>query len=235
MSNSILRLKRATSCALSLVFLWFSSANGMPEKLLLPGQQVQAPAQPGQPATPPPLAATGLHIVMISGDKAANIVNEPATRTVIEVRDASNSPVAGAMVTFTSPSDGPGVIFASGQREAAAMTDDAGRATTPVGTAVNTGIFQYQIAATYREQQANATSSETNFLTAADAAKSGATGPTAKKHSSKAMWFILGAAAVAGGVGAAAFHGNSSGSAASSGSSATIGPGSGSATVGAPH
>ena len=236
MSHLNVSLRGTATCVLLVAFPWFSLASSFsPEKRLVPGAGAQTTtAQPGQTGSAAPATGTQLHISIVSGDKATNVVDKSATRPVLEVRDANNSPVSGAMVTFTSPSDGPGVIFSNGQREATAMTDDAGRATVPVGTAVNVGAFQYQIAATYQGQETTATISQANYASQAQAANSGASAG-AKKHSNKMVWFLVaGGVAVAAGVGAAAFHGNSSG-ASNGGSTVTVGPGSGGVTVGAPH
>ncbi|MBV9157713.1 MAG: hypothetical protein JO097_15725 [Acidobacteriaceae bacterium] len=226
---------RATAvCALVLI-LCCAPGPAFPAGRLLPGElapgfQDTPSPQPGALA---PNASAALRIVILEGDNAANVVHAQAVKPVIEVRDQNNAPVAGAMVTFSTPSDGPGAIFPTGSRQTTVMTDDTGRATLLSAIAVNPGPFQYQIAATFRGLQASAVISQNNYPTAA-AAHNAAPGATnAQKHSSRMTWLIVGAVAVAAGATAAALHGGSGGSPSTT-PTVTIGAGSG-ATVGAPH
>ncbi|MBV9762735.1 MAG: hypothetical protein JO340_19400 [Acidobacteriaceae bacterium] len=218
-------------------FPWSSGAAAFPAKYHTPVEPITgfqtANPQPGTPAQPGS-GASGLRIVVVQGEKAANVVDKPAIKPSVEVRDKNNAPVAGALVTFATPSDGPGVIFSTGLREASVMTDENGRAAIVSATAVNAGAFSYQIEATYQGQQANATISQTNYMTAAEALGSGATQGAPVKKRSKMIWIVLGGVAVAAGVGAAAFHGGGSSSSAAPAQTVIIGAGSG-ATVGAPH
>jgi hypothetical protein len=62
------------------------------------------------------------------------------------VRDASNGPVAGAFVTFTAPSGGASLTFATGGTTATVATNAAGIATSPVMTA-NAVAGSYQVSA----------------------------------------------------------------------------------------
>jgi hypothetical protein len=62
------------------------------------------------------------------------------------VRDNSNNPVAGATVTFSAPSSGPGGAF-SGSLSASAITNSSGIATAPSFTA-NSQAGSYTISAT---------------------------------------------------------------------------------------
>ena len=238
MRDLLFKCRSITSCLLLLSVPWFASAATLPEKGLMPGEllagfQDTVNPKPGTPAQAEP-EKSGLRIAIIQGDKAANVVDKPAGKVTIEVRDTNNAPVTGAMVTFSAPGDGPGVIFVNGQREASAVTDESGRATIPTATAVNAGAFEYHIKATYQGQEAETTIAQTNYMTAAQAANSGATPAAASKHSTKLLWVVLGVVAVAAGVGAAAFHGGSSSGSAATNPTVTLGAGSG-ATVGAPH
>jgi hypothetical protein len=232
MFRRFMSVRGAATFTLLCAFPWFSTPSSFAANHLTPGAAVQAPAaEPGQPAASPQTSRGGLHILILSGNNAANVIDTPAAKPLVEVRDGKNAPVEGAMVTFSSPSDGPGVIFSNGLRETTVMTDAVGQATVPSVTAVNAGAFQYHITATYQGQEVTAAMSEINYPTQAEAANSGTpAGAAAKKHSNKMVWFIVGGVAVAAGVGAAAFHASSSG-----GSTGSIGSGSGTPTVGAPH
>ena len=161
------------------------------------------------------------------------------------MRDRNNLPVAGVAVTFSSPSDGPSVIFMNGSRSITVIADANGRATTVGLKPVNTGRFQISVSATVEAQSAITTIAMTNYLTEAAAASAGATAAGAGATtgtgaasggglSGTMIAVIVGVAAAAAiGIGVGlSHHGSSSPSAAST--SATIGVGTG-GTVGAPH
>ena len=70
-----------------------------------------------------------LQIRVLEGENAAYLVGSRATRGVtILVSDESGRPVAGATVSFSLPSEGPGGVFASGVRTEIATTHADGRA-----------------------------------------------------------------------------------------------------------
>jgi hypothetical protein len=198
----------------------------------VPGQIVK-PWQPGDPEQP---GSNGLHIVVIDGEDGVNIIKKKtAVKPVVEVRDRNNLPVAGVVVIFTSPSDGPSVTFMNGQRSISVITDDAGRATTSGLKPLNQGKFQINVSANSQSQTASTVISMTNILkavaggegttTAASSGGGGLSGAT--------IGIIVGVAAAAA-VGVAfglSKHGSSS---ASTSTTATIGVGAG-GTVGAPH
>src|SRR5579864_334229 len=71
-----------------------------------------------------------LHISVISGEGAVYSAGAHAAKPLtIEVTDAAGRPVAGARVSFQSPLEGPGGVFASGLETDLATTDSSGRAT----------------------------------------------------------------------------------------------------------
>ena len=65
----------------------------------------------------------------------------------VSVRDAGNSPVSGAVVTFTAPGSGPSLTFSTGGTVANVATNAAGLATAPVMTA-NGITGSYNVVAT---------------------------------------------------------------------------------------
>jgi hypothetical protein len=178
---------------------------------------------------------SGLHIVVLKGEDAVNVVKEKtALQPIVEVLDRNNLPVAGAEVLFTSPHKGPSVTFLNGSRSMTIVTDAKGRA-APVGLKpLTVGKFQISVSASFRSQRATASIPMTNVMTTA--ATTGAGPRSGKSKVSPAMIGVLvgvGAAAAVGiGVGLGSHHGSSSSTAATP--TATIGVVGGS-SVGAPH
>jgi hypothetical protein len=180
---------------------------------------------------------SGLHIQIVEGDRGVNIIKrKTAVAPVVEVRDRNNLPVAGAVVTFIAPNDGPSVVFLNGSRSISVVAEADGRATTVGLKPVNEGAFQISVSATADSQTAIATIPMTNVLTAAAAAgvAGGGTVATAGVASGGLSAGMIGlivgvAAAAAVGIGVGLMHHGSS----SSSSTTTIGVGTG--TVGAPH
>ena len=198
----------------------------------VPGQIVK-PWQPGDPEQP---GSNGLHIVVIDGEDGVNIIKKKtAVKPVVEVRDRNNQPVAGVVVIFTSPSDGPSVTFVNGERSMSVVTDANGRAMTDGLKPLNQGKFQINVSANYQAQNASTIISMTNILkpvaggsgttTAASTGGGGMSGTT--------IGIIVGiaAAAAAGAAIGLSHHGSS---ASTTATTATIGVGTG-GTVGAPH
>jgi len=216
--------------------------------MFLGGFQVVFGAQNGvfmlfpsvQPGTLAEQAApeSGLHIQIIEGDRGINIIKrKTAVAPVVEVRDRNNLPVAGAVVTFTAPNDGPSIIFLNGSRSISVVAESDGRATTVGLKPVNEGNLQISVSATADSQTATATISMTNVMTAAAAAGVAGGGTIASANAASGgglsagmIGLIVGvAAAAAVGIGVGLTHHGSS----SSSTTATIGVGTG--TVGAPH
>jgi hypothetical protein len=74
----------------------------------------------------------GLTIVALDGQGAVNnLKTGTVTLPIVEVRDASLRPVAGAEVVFHLPADGPGGTFAGGATEGRAKTNATGQARAP--------------------------------------------------------------------------------------------------------
>lgn len=194
------------------------------------------PVQPGTLAGQA-AAGSGLHIQIIEGDRGINIIKrKTAVAPVVEVRDRNNLPVAGAVVTFTAPNDGPSIIFLNGSRSISVVAESDGRATTVGLKPVNEGNLQISVSATADSQTATAAISMTNVMTAAAAAGVAGGGTVASAGgasggglSAGMIGLIVGvAAAAAVGIGVGLTHHGSS-----STSTATLGVGTG--TVGAPH
>jgi hypothetical protein len=193
-------------------------------------------------SVPPPLAAKdgpasqSLSIAVLQGENSINNTKSgAATAPIVEVRDDSMKPVAGAEVVFELPANGPGGTFAGGGATATSKTNAAGQAAAPQLTPNNReGHFFIQVNArlgertgTTRIQQSN---SATNFSAA----------PRLDRGGSK-IWKVLG---VVGGLGVTAglimltrgggSDNNSGGSTGGSGST-TITMSPGTITVGGPR
>jgi len=117
--------------------------------------------------------AAPLHIVVIEGEGAVNIIQQKtAVRPLVEVRDRNNVPVPGATVTFTIGSGQP-AAFAGGAPAMTATTNASGQAAATGFNAVRSGLVQIQVQAAHQGQAAAAVITQTNFATAAAAAAAG--------------------------------------------------------------
>ena len=104
--------------------------------------------------------AAPISIQVIEGQNAINnIRRNTAYEPVVEIQDAGGKPVAGASVTFTLPSIGPGATFADGAKTLMMQTDAAGRAAAR-GMHPNsqTGQFEIRVTASAEGETASVTS-----------------------------------------------------------------------------
>jgi hypothetical protein len=110
----------------------------------------------------------GLRIVVLEGEDAVNIIQQKtAVAPLVEVRDRNNLPVPGVAVTFTV--GGQGATFA-GASTLTVTTNAAGQAAAVGFTPTAAGAVQINAAAVFQGQTAVATITQTNVLTAAQAA-----------------------------------------------------------------
>jgi hypothetical protein len=136
----------------------------------------------------PPLTAfdqtDALRIVVIEGEDAVNIVQQTtAVAPVVEVRDRNNQPVAGALVRLAI-NQGRGTF--AGARTLSVTTNAAGRAVATGLTPTGAGGLQIGASATFQGQTVVATITQTNVMTAAEAAAAGASGTGASGGASGA-------------------------------------------------
>lgn len=156
-----------------------------------------AAAQTPSPAT--------LRIVVIEGEDAVNIIQQKtAVAPVVEVRDRNNLPVPGVAVTFTV--GGQGATF-GGASSLTVVTNAAGQATAAGLTPTAAGALQIQATATFQGQTAVATISQSNVMTAVQAA---AVGAGAGGGISGVTIGLIAAAAAGGGAAVAASRGGNS-------------------------
>ncbi len=111
----------------------------------------------------------GLHIVVIAGEDAVNVIQQKtAVAPVIEVRDRNDQPVAGAVVNFVIRS---GRATFSGARTLSVTTNAAGRAAAAGFAPTGSGALQISTTAVFQGQTAaTVTISQTTVQTAAQAA-----------------------------------------------------------------
>ena len=111
-------------------------------------------------------ARTGLKILVIDGEGAINNIQLGSGREpVVEVRDDSDRPVAGAKVTFSCPERGPGGTFFGASRNLTITTNEQGRATaTGFRPNLQEGRFQIQVAAAQGDKTATTVITQSNAL-----------------------------------------------------------------------
>lgn len=200
----------------------------------MPTPGVALRPQPGVPMQDASVEI-GLHIVVVEGQNGVNIIKKrAAVRPVVQVRDRTNMPVAGASVTFTAPNDDPSAIFLNGSRSETMVTDHSGEATVGSMRPEGAGTFPLRVTASFQGDTATATITQTNVTTAAEAARTGAAGgqvatsATSGVSHRTVIWIVAGAVVAAGaGAGVALANGKSS----SASGSVSVGT----PTVGAPH
>lgn len=112
-----------------------------------------------------------LNIVIIEGEGAINNVRQRVAREpIVEVTDENRKPVAGALVTFMLPGNGPSGIFANGTNSFTVATDNMGRAVAR-GLQLNNqpGQIQVRVSASHQGLTASTSFSMTNTAVAAAA------------------------------------------------------------------
>jgi hypothetical protein len=233
--------RKRVGAVLLVTFSVLANAQTYVSKLLPPPELLKPALQPGTLAQDP-AANVGLHIEILSGDRGINIIKKKtAVKPVVEVRDRNNLPVAGAAVIFSSPSDGPSVVFLNGSRSITVITDSVGRATTTGLKPLNPGNFQIDVSASFHSQSAKTSIAMTNALTATAAAATAAgvggtvaTGAGAGGLSTGVIVALVAVAAGAAvGIGVGLGHHGSTATTSTT-TSVTIGVGTG-GTVGSPH
>lgn len=79
-----------------------------------------------------PQAPQKLNLVIVEGEGAINNIKlRTARETIVQVEDQNHKPVAGAVVVFLLPGNGPGGAFVNGSKSATVVADNTGRAVMP--------------------------------------------------------------------------------------------------------
>jgi hypothetical protein len=140
-----------------------------------------------------------LNLVVVEGEGQINNIRQRTAREpVVQVEDENHKPVAGAVVVFTTPSNGATGVFANGSHTLTVTTDDTGRAVAR-GLKPNAAKGQYQIHvnASYRGQTASTNIAQTNAVVTA----AGTVAATGAAHGKLiAVLVVVGAAAAGGAV-----------------------------------
>ncbi|MGQ0733412.1 MAG: hypothetical protein ACT4QD_07110 [Acidobacteriota bacterium] len=117
----------------------------------------------------------GLRIVVLAGEDAVNIIQQKtAVPPLVEVRDRNDLPVVGAVVRF-SIDGGKAAAFAGGAPTLTVSTNAAGQAVATGLRPLVSGALQIQMQAEFQGLVAQAAITQTNVMTAAQAAALGAT------------------------------------------------------------
>jgi hypothetical protein len=113
-----------------------------------------------------------LNLVVVEGEGATNNIRQRTAREpVVQVEDENHKPVAGAIIVFTLPSNGAGGTFANGARTLSILSDDKGQAVArgfrPNGLK---GQFKIHVNASFHDQTASTSITQTNAVLAASGA-----------------------------------------------------------------
>ena len=147
-----------------------------------------------------------INLIVIEGEGAINNIKQRTAReAVVQVEDENHRPIAGALVTFTTPGQGPSGAFLNGARSLTVTSDSQGRAVAR-GLRPNTvqGKVEIRVNAKYQGAAADAIITMTNMLPAGAAAASGI--------SVKLITILAVAGAAAAGIAVAATRGGGGGS-----------------------
>lgn len=158
-----------------------------------------------------PGRAAALHIVVLEGEDAVNIVQQrTAVAPIVEVRDRNDQPVAGAVVRFAIRT---GRATFRGARTLSVTTNAAGRAVAEGLVPTGNGPLQIAATASWQGQTATITIAQSNVATAAQAAASAtsATGTSAGAASGAGAGAGAGTAAATGAAVAGAAAGAAAG------------------------
>ncbi len=98
-------------------------------------------------AAPQDPAPSGFRINVVKSEPQNNLRKGRATKAVVEVRDRNNKPVAGALVLFALPGNGPSGAFAGGGQSVTVTTNAAGQATATYTPNQLGGMFNLQATA----------------------------------------------------------------------------------------
>lgn len=99
-----------------------------------------------------------LNLVIVEGEGAINNVKQRTSReTIVQVEDENHRPVAGAVVAFLLPDNGPGGTFVTGAKSTTVVTDSTGRAVMPrVQLNTTSGRFEIRVHVSYQGLEADA-------------------------------------------------------------------------------
>jgi hypothetical protein len=105
-----------------------------------------------------------MFIQILDGEGALNdIRGRTAREPIVQIEDENHKPIAGALVLFSTPSNGPSAVFANGLTSLKVTTGADGRATA-AGLKPNAlkGSFQIQVSAEFGTLSSVAVINQTN-------------------------------------------------------------------------
>lgn len=123
-------------------------------------------------------APTGFRINVVKSEPQNNLRKGRATKAVVEVRDRNNKPVAGALVLFALPGNGPSGTFVGSARTLTVTTNSAGQATATYTPNQVAGMFSIEASAQVNGATVATTSISQANIAAAAAAAGGMSGAT---------------------------------------------------------
>ncbi len=148
--------------------------------------------------------AGGLSITIIDEGKPIMNTRQRVNReAIVQVEDENHKPVAGALVLFLAPDNGPSATFSNGARSISLTTDEQGRVALNMTQNKTAGNYQIKVTASKNGRTASSTLNQTNVLAAGSVAAAGG-------MSAKLIWVLVAAGAAAAGIGIAVASGGKS-------------------------
>lgn len=150
-------------------------------------------------------SSDGLKIVIIQGDSFTNNVKKRTeSEPIVEIRDRNNSPVSGAIVTFTLPQNGAGGTFTANSGKVITMTTNSSGRATATFRPVGQGAFKINVSAQFQGQAASTAINQTNAIVGAVAGAGAAGGGTILGMSTTTFAVVAASVAAAAAAGVAA-------------------------------
>ena len=123
-------------------------------------------------ALPAQEPGAALSITILEGDNAiVNVRQRLSREAIVQVEDENRKPIAGAAVTFFTPSNGAGAVFSNGANNITILTDAQGKAVVRgIKPNPTPGKFEIKVTATKEGfRTASAVLTQTNAAAAAAA------------------------------------------------------------------
>jgi hypothetical protein len=136
-----------------------------------------------------------LRIIALQGENASNVITRRiAIQPVVEVRDETEKPVAGAEVVFALPQVGPGGFFERRALEYRTKTDARGQATAQFTPNDYEGRFNIHVTTTFGARSGSSVIPQRNI-------REGVPASGRVKSGNSAVWKVLAVIAAGGATG----------------------------------
>ncbi len=98
-----------------------------------------------------------MNILILYGEGAINNIKQRTSReTIVQVEDENHRPIAGAVIIFQLPADGPGGVFVGGSKTVSLVSDAQGKVVmTHIQPSQVMGNFQIHVNASFQGRQAS--------------------------------------------------------------------------------